>query len=141
MAEIIIGISGLLLVALTMWQTARIHRQSTDAQIFLECTARFNALTDFHELLAHDRLSESYAKSPKLDVTVCSYYDLLSQEYHLNREKILRDYVWQLWQDDIRMIVNTSLMREAWHQTVLPRYAHHKDFCRYVEGLIQVSMS
>ena len=138
MLEIIIGIAGLLLVALTMWQTARIHRQSTDAQIFLECTARFNALTEFHELLAHDRLQEPYTKSPKLDATVRSYYDLLSQEYHLNQEKILRNKVWYLWQDDIRMIVDTPLMREAWQQTVSPRYAHHEDFCQYVEGLMTV---
>ncbi|MCA9275770.1 MAG: hypothetical protein KDA29_07075 [Phycisphaerales bacterium] len=138
MAELIIGISGLLLVALTMLQTARIHRQSTDAQIFLECTARFNALTGFHELLANDRLAEPYQKSPAMDGIVSSYFELLSQEYHLNREKILRDNVWQLWQNDIRMIVDTPLMREAWHQTVHPRYAHHKRFCQYVEGLMTV---
>ncbi len=136
MVEIIIGISGLLLVALTMRQTALIHRQSTDAQIFLECTARFNALVDFHELLAHDRLREPYKKSPALDTTVCSYYDLLSQEYHLNHEKILCNRVWKLWQDDIKMIVDTQLMREAWQQTVLPRYAHHHGFCHYVEGMM-----
>jgi hypothetical protein len=133
---ILVGVIGLVFVALNLRQTARIHQQSTDAQVFLECTARFNALVDFHELLAHDRLREPYAKSPKLDATISSYYELLSQEFHLNREKILRDKVWSLWQDDIKLIVDTPLMREAWRKTIFPRYAHHQDFCRYVEGLM-----
>lgn len=136
MAELIIGIVGLLLVALTLLQTARIHRQTTDAQIFLSLTSRFNDLTEFQKLLAHEDLNKSYKKSPGLDSAVCSYYDLLSQEYHLNQEKILGDRVWQLWQDDIKMIVDTPLMREAWYQTVLPRYAHHTELVIYVESMM-----
>jgi hypothetical protein len=139
MAEIIFGTLGLLLVALTLLQTARIHRQSTDAQIFLEFTSRFNALLEFQRILAHEDLKNSYKKSPAVDSAVCSYFDLLSQEYHLNQEKILRDKIWNVWQDDIKLIVDSPLMREAWAQTVHRRYTHHSDFCCYVESLMKNS--
>lgn len=139
MAEITIGIIGLLLVALTLLQSALVHRQSTDAQIFLELTSRFNDLTEFQKLLCHEDLSKPYKKSPAIDSAVSSYYDLLSQEYHLNIEKILSDKLWKLWQDDIRLIVDTPLMREAWKETIHLRYAHHEGFCKYVQSLMSTA--
>lgn len=136
MTEIVIGIVGLLLVAASLFHTARINRQATDTQMFLEFTARFNALTDFREQLVHDNLKLPYRQSPALDSAIGSYFDLLSQEFHLNRQRILRDRIWKLWQPDIRQIVDTPMMRQAWIQTMKQNYAHYRDFCAYIESLM-----
>lgn len=113
MTEIIISIVGLVLVALSLGHTARTHRRTTDAQMFLEFTSRFNGLTAFREQIAHDNLREDYRKSPSLDNALSSYFDLVSQDFHLNKQGVLSEGLWNLWQHDIKQIVDTPLMRQA----------------------------
>lgn len=139
MLETSLNLIGLLILAATLWHSARSHRQATDVQMFLELTARFNGLTAFREQIAHDNLAKPYAKSPHMDSAIFSYFELLSNEFYLHREKILRDKLWRIWQSDIRQIVDTTMMREAWHQTVKSRYQHLGEFCQYVEGIMTVN--
>lgn len=133
---LIVSVVGLVLVVFGLWQSAKIHRQTTDAQIFLELTARFNSLEELQKFLAHDDLDKHYKKSPLIDGMAYSYFDLLSQEYHLNQINVLSDSVWKMWQDDIKRIVKSQLMRGAWQDTVHDRYAHHSEFVQYVESLL-----
>jgi len=133
---LIVSVCGMVLVVFGLRQAAKIHRQTTDAQIFLELTARFNNLEGIQKIIAHDDLDKPYKKSPSLDGSVCSYFDLLSQEYHLNQIKVLSDQVWNMWQDDIKRIITSPLMRGAWHDTVHDRYSHHSAFVQYVEVLL-----
>lgn len=103
--------------------------------MFLEFTSRFANLKDFQELLDHDKLTESYIHSPKNNSSVCSYFDLVCQEYHLSNEKILSNKIWKLWQDDIRRIISTQFMSEAWKQSARTRYSHLVKFVEYIDGM------
>jgi len=136
MNDTAIGIIGLIFVALALLQTARIHRQSIDAQMFLELTFRLNSLSSFNALINQKKINQSYDKATSTDTAIFSYLDLLSQEFYLHQNKLLSNRVWRLWQPDIQLVVKSTLVSEAWTESAKARYSHHKDFCSYIDSII-----
>jgi len=65
-----------------------------------------------------------------------SYYDLCSEEFYLNDEKMLDRKVWRLWEAGMRDSLKKPAFSQAWRAIQGNGYYDAK-FARYIEGILE----
>ena len=82
-------------------------RESADRQnrfnLFVEYTHRYQ-----------DIILNLYSNPEKREEYMRLYFDLCSEEFYLHKEGMIDDYIWDLWVDGMRMMMNNQQNQTAW---------------------------
>ena len=129
-------VTGSTCAILAYLRGARTHKESINAQVYLNLTKRHADLVDFRRLDADGKLLSHWDGDLAIAAVIREYFDLLSHELALVDLGILDERVWALWQPDITRIVNTPLVSDVWRART--RHLHNASpvFRAYVERLI-----
>lgn len=115
---------------------ARTHRESLNAQIFLNLTQRHAGLIELRRLEADLRLGEGWDGDLATAAAVREYFDLLAHEHALVGLGILDQRVWALWQGDIARLVRTRLISEVWGKRTRQLHRASPEFVAYIDAVI-----
>ena len=127
---------GSLCAILAYFRGLKTHRQSLNAQVFLNLTQRHASLIDFRRLEADFRLNDHWQGDLETAAAIREYFDLLAHEFALVDLGILDQRVWDIWQPDIKRIVNTQLVAEVWHARTRHLHRSSPGFTRYIDSII-----
>ena len=64
-----------------------------------------------------------------------AYFDLCSEEYYLNKNKLVDAKAWQLWQSGMTDSLKKPAFIEAWRTVQSNNYFHH-EFASYIQNII-----
>ncbi len=129
-------VAGSLCAILAYLRGAKSHKQSLNAQVFLNLTERHASLIAFRRLDADLRLNDHWQGDLETAVAIREYFDLLAHEHALVDLGILDQQVWKIWQPDITRIVNTQLVSEVWNKRTRHLHRASPDFVRYIDTLM-----
>ncbi len=127
---------GSLCAILAYFRGLKSHQQTLNAQVFLNLTQRHSSLIDFRRLEADLRLNDHWQGDLQTAAAIREYFDLLAHEYALVDLGILDKRVWNIWQPDIKRIVNTQLVSEVWHSRTRHLHRASPDFTRYIDTIL-----
>jgi len=125
-------------LAYQVWQ----ERKSQHLQMFTEYTRRYQEIM---LQFPSDVLSSGFVLS---DVEDCereriirymrAYFDLCSEEYYLNVERILKRDVWDLWESGMRYGFSRPAFQQAWEVLQKDKY-YFDEYASYVnQCMLQV---
>ncbi|MGJ8636376.1 MAG: hypothetical protein ACSHX5_05995 [Phycisphaerales bacterium] len=129
-------VTGSLCAILAYMRGSKSHKQSLNAQVFLSLTERHASLIHFRRLEADQRLNSHWEGDLETAVAIREYFDLLAHEHALVELGILDRRVWNIWQPDIKRIVNTQLVSQVWHSRTSHLHRASPDFTRYIESIL-----
>lgn len=129
-------VSGSLCAVLAYFRGLKSHQQSLNAQVFLNLTQRHSTLIDFRRLEADLRLNDHWDGDPETAAAVREYFDLLAHEFALVDLGILDQRVWNIWQPDIKRVVNTQLIAEIWQARTRHLHRASPAFTQYIDSII-----
>lgn len=119
---------GLLMVAVAAIIITQISANKQNRiQMFAEYTRRYqdifmNMPDDIYDGTAKvDNRTQRYMRL---------YFDLCSEEYHLWKEKVVPDKVWNLWVEGMQIACNQQIYKNSW-DVIKGEYS--KDFIQYFE--------
>ncbi|MFK7759846.1 MAG: hypothetical protein AB8C13_07865, partial [Phycisphaerales bacterium] len=87
-------------------------------------------------LEADQRLNDHWNGDLETAVAIREYFDLLAHEHALVDLGILDRRVWNIWQPDIKRIVNTQLVSEVWHNRTRHLHRNSPSFTNYVDSIL-----
>ncbi|MDF1870606.1 MAG: hypothetical protein P1U30_09470 [Phycisphaerales bacterium] len=129
-------VTGSLCAILAYLRGSKTHQQSLNAQVFLSLTERHASLIEFRRLEADLRLNDHWNGDLETAVAIREYFDLLAHEFALVDLGILDQRVWNIWQSDIKRIVNTQLISEVWNQRTRHLHRASPAFTRYIDSML-----
>lgn len=129
-------VTGSACAILAYLRGSRIHKESLNAQVFLNLTKRHAELIEFRRLDADGRLGEHWDGDLSTAAIVREYFDLLSHELSLVELGILDGRVWALWQPDITRLVNTPMVSDIWRARTRHLHRSSPMFVAYIERMI-----
>ena len=129
-------VTGSMCAILAYLRGSKSHKESLNAQVFLNLTQRHASLIEFRRLEADLRLNEHWDGDLATAAAVREYFDLLSHEFALVDLGILDQRVWKLWQADISRIVNTQLVSEIWQKRTRHLHRTSPEFVAYIESIL-----
>ncbi|MBL4810756.1 MAG: hypothetical protein JKY43_11955 [Phycisphaerales bacterium] len=127
---------GSLCAILAYFRDQKSHAQSLNAQVFLNLTQRHASLIEFRRLEADLRLNDHWKGDLETALAIREYFDLLAHEHALVDLGILHKSVWNIWQPEIKRIVNTQLVSQVWHSRTRHLHRASPDFTRYIDTIL-----
>lgn len=129
-------VTGSTCAILAYLRGARIHKESLNAQVYLNLTKRHADLVAFRRLDADGLLSSHWDGDLSTAAVVREYFDLLAHELALVELGILDERVWALWQPDITRLVNTPMVSDIWRARTRHLHRSSPMFGAYIERMI-----
>ena len=129
-------VTGSTCAILAYLRGARSHKESLNAQVYLNLTKRHADLIEFRRMDADGQLHQHWDGDLATAAAVREYFDLLAHELALMDLGILDQRVWALWQPDITRLVNTPLISDVWRARTRHLHRASPEFVAYVERLI-----
>lgn len=137
--ELGIAIVSLGLIAAGLFWSVFVHKQQMNAQLFLEFTRRYEAVSrsivdasgdvvDIHDV--------SPEPSRALTAGVCQLLNLYSEEFYLYQRKYLDHKIWTIWEEEIRSSLSAPLMRREW-PSLRQKFDSFPKFQAFVDAEIQ----
>lgn len=74
--------------------------------LFIEYTRRYQEI-----------ILNLYSNPEKKAEYIRLYFDLCSEEYYLHKEGMIDDYIWNLWVDGMRTMMNCQQNQTAWRES------------------------
>jgi hypothetical protein len=108
-----------------------------NAQIFMKYAERYERILDQfppEALAARLDTCALPAKSTQLTICVLKYLNLCSEEYYLTENGYLPKSLWCTWEDDLKRIIASPLVRREW-SSLRPEFLSHPDFVQFVESI------
>ncbi len=84
----------------------------------LECAERQNRFALFVEYTRRyqEIILNLYSNPGKRMEYIRLYFDLCSEEFYLHKEGMIDDYIWNLWVDGMRTMMNCQQNQTAWKE-------------------------
>ena len=112
-----------------IWQTKSIANQQFKLHFFAEYTKRYQELM----LYMPKDIDTSSIHNKDVDVYMRLYFDLCSEEFLLHSKGVIDDYVWSLWVEGMRTLMNKTKYKTAWK--LLGSYYDNKSFVNFMNDL------
>ncbi|WP_051305594.1 lipase chaperone [Desulfogranum mediterraneum] len=64
-----------------------------------------------------------------------AYFDLCSEEYFLNKNGLIQNEAWNLWEGGMKDSLKKPAFKEAWEELQSNQY-YHKEFAGYIKKII-----
>jgi hypothetical protein len=144
--------SGVLVMALINFSSARKNMQKqseqqmnnlkilNEQQIYQRITEVRLRLQNTEEFTRMAAESPIYAErfaivgNPSEYYTIMAFLDLFEYVFHLNREKIIHDVVWNRWKALMEMTMTIPKFKSMWQKT---KYSHSdKQFKSFIDSLL-----
>lgn len=137
--ELLVQIASLGALVVAIWgliQNSRVHKRQSNAQIFLEYTARYERImADYPAGALVARLDTGEAlpeSSAALSLVVLRYLNLSSEEYYLWRKGYLSTDVWTIWEAELRRMLRSPLLVREW-AALRSEFESYPEFVWYVD--------
>lgn len=136
MFDTIITLIGSAIALTGLYLSFFTYRRGKQLEIFCKYTAKFNEIVTPDELLTWDAILAGDCVSESVytiyESKMLRYLNLVWEEKHLVREKLIPGKLWRIWEP---LIENT--LRTEFAQNVADRYARHFDdnFLRFVKSI------
>ena len=72
---------------------------------------------------------------PQWSRFVLLYFDLCSEEFHLNNKGLIDEHVWRLWQEGMKQMMKNPDYRMAW-KTQSTKHYYNTDFVAFMHNII-----
>lgn len=96
----------------------RIYNHQLKLNFFTDYTKRYQEIIlNFPESINEDNFSFELLDKPVRDKTfryMRAYFDLCSEEYHLNQKEHIDSDVWEVWEWGIKYAISKSAIKIAW---------------------------
>ena len=119
----------------------RTYRRQTNAQIFLEYTARYErVMASFPTSGRRARFDldgPPPAPNEELALAVLRYLNLCSEEFYLWHRGYLAKDVWAIWEDELLRTLRSPLVRREW-KDLRKEFQSYPEFLEYVDTVQQV---
>ena len=126
---------GCLGVAVAM----RSHRRQMNAQMFLEFSARFQALLRGMPSHVWRKPAADEAMPPpseELTKNCLHAFHVLADLYHLHKGGYISHELWRPWSLGIRRTLQNPILQREW-LAVRELFSHTPAFCRFVHSVIE----
>ena len=127
--SVLVGIIGIVVGIITF-------KHQMNAQVFLECTKRYEQIMDTFPQGARGARLALEGKPPpsseELSLAVLRYLNLCSEEFYLCSCRYLSRNVWSIWEAELRRTVASPLLRREWRE-LRSEFQSYPDFVQYVE--------
>ena len=137
-ANYIAGGTGLIAVLALSWQVHLSNKQSK-MQTFLTYTQRYqDIIINLPVGVESDSFSiEGLEEKERERILrwLRAYFDLCSEEYYLNKNKLVDKKAWQLWESGMTDSLKKPAFVNAWKAIQSNKYYHH-EFAGYIEQII-----
>jgi hypothetical protein len=115
----------------------RTYRRQTNAQIFLEYTARYERVMESFPGDGRRARLDLQGPAPncseELTLAVLRYLNLCSEEFYLCRRGYLARDVWTIWEDELKRTLRSPLVRREWKQ-LRGEFESYPAFVEYVDA-------
>lgn len=120
----------------------RTYKRQTNAQVFLEYTARYeNVMALFPADARRARLDldgEPPGPSDELSLAVLRYLNLCSEEFYLCRRRYLARDVWSIWEAELKRTLRSPLLLREW-KSLRREFQSYPEFLEYVDEAQRVA--
>ena len=127
-----------ILAAVAVWIGLATFKRQSNAQVFLEYTARYrDVMASFPPEARRARLfldSVLPVESEELSLAVLRYLNLCSEEFYLCRSGYLAKDVWHIWEGEIRRSLGSPLLVREW-ASLQHEFVAYPEFITYVQSI------
>ncbi len=138
----IVTIVAVGIAAYGLFHNIKGNRRQANTQLFLDYTARYEAIMSSFPSEARMARLDIHADPPpasgELTLSVLKYLNLCSEEYYLYHRKYLDKDIWTIWEDELKRTVASSLIRREW-PALEHEFDSYPDFKDFISGIIDAS--